>query len=589
MKNARGDIIYIGKAKALKNRVSQYFGSSANHTTKEKKLVGNIETFDYILVDSEFEALVLEASLIKQHRPKYNILLKDDKGYHYIRIDNKGWRKIGVAMQKKDDGATYLGPYTSSFFTRTAVDEVCGIYQLPTCNKVFPRDIKKSRPCLNFFIKKCSAPCTGKISKKEYDQNVDAALEFLTGSRTDILKDLEKDMYAASERMDFELAAKYRDRINAINKVAEKQHVVSQKIKQQDVFALAAVLEKACLNVMRFDDGRLFENEFFFMDNPENLPEARRDLIISYYSMRDQIPPRVSVDGEVEDRELLEELLSEQAKRRVKIVIPERGEQVELVKLCLKNANEKLAQNRGRSDKADLALDELAELLGLSEAPKYIESYDISHTAGTDNVAGMVVFKNGKPYKKAYKRFTIKGFSGQDDYASMAEVLTRRFNEYEKNKGADGFGTLPDLILLDGGEGQVNAVRPVLEKFNLEIPLFGMVKDSKHRTRAIAGGGEGEISIDSKRRAFTLVSTIQEEVHRFSVEYHRKKHKKSTLVTSLTEIEGIGSKKAAALVKHFKSVAAIRKASMEKLCEVKGISEKNAKKIYEFYNGTKND
>ena len=582
MKNKSGGIIYIGKAKKLKNRVSQYFGSHTNHTTKVIRMVENVDDFDYILVDSEFEALVLEASLIKQHRPKYNILLKDDKGYNYIRIDKNGWRKISAVMQKTNDNADYLGPYTSSYYTRQAVEEACSIYMLPTCGKVFPRDCGKSRPCLNFYIKKCCAPCSGKVKHAEYEQNVDAAIKFLTGNKNEILKELEREMLDAAENLEFERAAKLRDRITGINKVTEKQHVVSQKILCQDIFAIAVMLGKACLNVMRFDGGRLYENEFFFMDDPENLESARRELILSYYSMREKIPPVITTDGEVEDRELLEQLLTEQSGRRVHITTPERGEQTKLVALSRKNAEEKLAQSRGRANSDAAALDELAQLLGLPEAPGFIESYDISHTDGADNVAGMIVYKDGKPYKKAYRKFSIKGFTGQDDYASMNEVLTRRFNEYLAHKGEDGFGTLPDLILLDGGIGQVNAVKPVLDAFGLDIPLFGMVKDNKHRTRAIAYGG-GEISIDDKRRAFALIGEIQEEVHRFAVEYHRTKHKKSQIGSSLTEIDGIGEKKAQSLMKFFKTVTAIKNASLDMLSQAPGIGKKDAERIFAYF------
>lgn len=582
MKNKAGEIIYIGKAKKLKNRVSQYFGSHTNHTTKVIKMVGNVNDFDYILVDSEFEALVLEASLIKLHRPKYNILLKDDKGYNYIRIENNGWRKIAAVMQKKDDGAEYLGPYTSSYYTRQAVEEACAIYRLPTCSKIFPRDCGKSRPCLNFYIKKCCAPCSGKVKENEYEKNVGDAIKFLTGSRSDILAEMEKEMNDAAENLEFEKAAVLRDRISGIKKVSEKQHVVSQKVKEQDVFAFAVMLGKACLNVMRFTEGRLYENEFFFMDDPENLPAARAEIIMSYYAIRDNIPPRITVDGETEDSALISELLSKRAGRKVSIVQPERGEQTKLVALSKKNAEEKLAQSRGRADKDSAALDELAEILGLEKAPEYIESYDISHTAGSDNVAGMIVYKNGKPYKKAYKHFAIKGFEGQDDYASMNEVLARRFGEYEKHKGEEGFGTLPDLILLDGSQGQVNAVAPVLESFGIDVPLFGMVKDSKHRTRAIATGGS-EINIDSKRKAFVLLGEIQEEVHRFAVSYHRQKHAKSSIGTSLTEIDGIGEKKAKNLLIKFRSVKAISKAGIAELTSVPGIGEKDALNIIAYF------
>lgn len=587
MKDKSGKIIYIGKAKKLKNRVSQYFGSQNNHPIKVRRMVENVNDFDYIVVSSEFEALVLECSLIKQHTPKYNILLKDDKGYHYIKIAGTDWKNLSSEKQKLDDGAKYLGPYTSSDCVSKSVAEACKIFRLPTCGKIFPKDInKKGRPCLNYYIKNCSAPCTGKISKNEHNDAVDNAVKFITGGNDAMIKELKKQMEEAAENLEYEKAAALRDSIQAIEKTANKQNVVSQKTKEQDVFAVCESLEKVCLAVLRFSDGRLYDSEYFVTNAIDELPVIREKLIADYYSMRYNIPPNIAVDGEIEGIEALTQMLTEKRGRNVRIYIPEKGENASLMKLCSDNAAEKLAQHLGRSGKTVAALDELASLLGLSNPPEYIESYDISHTDGADNVAGMIVFKGGKPFKSAYRRFEIKGFSGQDDYRSMAEVLTRRFNEYEKAKHdnpSEGFGKKPDLILLDGGIGQVNAVRPVLESFGLsDIPLFGMVKDNKHRTRAIAHGG-GEIAINDKRRAFTLVSDIQEEVHRFSVEYHRKKQKKTMTAMTLTEVEGVGTAKARNLLKHFRTLTAVRKATIEELCEVEGISEKIATNIYKHY------
>lgn len=587
MKDKSGKIIYIGKAKKLKNRVSQYFGSQNNHPIKVRRMVENVNDFDFIVVSSEFEALVLECSLIKQHTPKYNILLKDDKGYHYIKIAGTDWKNLSSEKQKLDDGAKYLGPYTSSDCVSKSVAEACKIFRLPVCGKVFPKDInKKGRPCLNYYIKNCSAPCTGKISKNEHNDAVDNAVKFITGGNDAMIKELKKQMEEAAENLEYEKAAALRDSIQAIEKTANKQNVVSQKTKEQDVFAVCESLEKVCLAVLRFSDGRLYDSEYFVTNAIDELPVIREKLIADYYSMRYNIPPNIAVDGEIEGIEALTQMLTEKRGRNVRIYIPEKGENASLMKLCSDNAAEKLAQHLGRSGKTVAALDELASLLGLSNPPEYIESYDISHTDGADNVAGMIVFKGGKPLKSAYRRFEIKGFSGQDDYRSMAEVLTRRFNEYEKAKHdnpSEGFGKKPDLILLDGGIGQVNAVRPVLESFGLtDIPLFGMVKDNKHRTRAIAHGG-GEIAINDKRRAFTLVSDIQEEVHRFSVEYHRKKQKKTMTAMTLTEVEGVGTAKARNLLKHFKTLSAVRGASVDELCEVEGISEKIATNIYKHY------
>lgn len=583
MKNADGEIIYIGKAKALKNRVSQYFGSQNRHPVKVRKMVENVDRFDYIVTGSEFEALVLECSLIKQHSPKYNILLKDDKGYSYIRISDGEYRKISAVFNKKDDGSEYIGPYLSSYSVRQSVDAANKIFKLPQCNKVFPRDFGKSRPCLNYYISQCCGLCTGKIKKSDYDEAVDGAIAFLKGDSRDIIADLRVKMEKAAEELDFEQAAKLRDRINSIERIKEKQKVVYKSVEEQDVFATADIDGSVCLAVLRFSNGRLFDSEHFFFDDPGDKKGMRSDFITSYYSMRDNIPKRVTVDGEVADRELLEQWLSEKKGKKVTVFVPARGEQLEIVNMCRKNAEEKLAIKKGRTGREIAVLDELKDLLGLKKTPEYIESYDISHTAGQDSVAGMIVFKGGKPYRKAYKRFSIKSFDGNDDYRAMNEVLTRRFSEYEKSKDStEGFGKLPDLILLDGGVGQVHAVEPVLREFGLKIPLFGMVKDNRHRTRAISGDG-GEIAINSKRQVFTLVSEIQNEVHRFSVAYHHQKHAKRGLSLSLTEIEGVGEKRASALLKYFKTMTAIKNAEVDELSKVPGITSAVAQNIYDYY------
>ena len=586
MKNKQGTIIYIGKAKSLKNRVSQYFGSQNRHTIKVLKMVSNVNDFDYILTDSEFEALLLECSLIKQHKPKYNILLKDDKGYHYIRISNDPWRKITAEKKKLDDKAEYVGPYTSAFIVKQALDEAQKIFKLPQCSKEFPRDAGKGRPCLNFFIDQCFAPCSGKIKKAEYDEAVNDAIDFLKGGSAKSIKDMEKRMQELSENLEFEKAARLRDRIAAIKKMNEKQKVFANGVKEQDVFALEQSEKNACFAVLRFSQGRLFDTEHFIIEKDEDLPKMRAELIERYYSMRESVPPRIAIDGETQDSTLLSQWLSNKAGRKVTIVVPQKGEQLKLVEMCRKNAQEKLFEKTGRTDKNLQSLTELASLLGLSELPRYIESYDISHTAGSDNVAGMVVFKDGLPYKSAYKRFEIKFAQGGDDCGAMQEVLQRRFARYEEQKETgQGFGKLPDLILLDGGQAQLNAVLKVMEQFSLNIPVFGMVKDNKHKTRAITNGGS-EIEITVKRQAFTLISKIQEEVHRFAIDYHHKKHSKNLRNSTLTNIAGIGQTKANMLMKNFKTISAIKLASIEELALVKGISFTNAKDIYAyFHNG----
>lgn len=586
MKDKTGKIIYIGKAKALKNRVSQYFGSQEKHLTKVRKMVENVEDFDYILTDSEFEALVLECSLIKQNMPKYNILLKDDKGFSYIKI-TRGWRNIYAVLQKDDDGADYLGPYTAGFSVTKAVEQAKKIYKLPTCNKSFPRDIGKDRPCLNYHLGLCCAPCSGKLSLGEYLKNVDGALDFLKFGGKETIRRLTAEMEEASENLEFEKAARLRDTIRSIEKVGSSQKVVSSTYKVQDVFALSVMDGKACFAVLRFEDNRLCDSEHFFTEEGDSLSEMRAELITSYYSMNRSIPPRIEIDGEVEDKENIEKWLSEKRGSNVNIVVPQKGTQARLVEMCKSNAMQKLSEKYRCNDRNREALEELAMLLGLTNIPEYIEAYDISHTGGSDNVAGMVVFKDGRPLKDAYRRFAIKGFVGQDDYGSMAEVLSRRFEEYYKHKEAGatvGFARLPDLILLDGGKGQVNAVIPVLKEYNIQVPLFGMVKNSKHRTSAISTEN-GRIDFNARKKAFTLVTNIQDEVHRYAVAYHRKKHTKSALSATLTQIKGIGEKKAKNLMIKFKTLDAIGKADKETLMSVPGITEANAVEIIKAFKG----
>ena len=572
-------IIYIGKAKALKNRVSQYFGSQEGHTEKVRRMVENVDHFEYIITDTEYEALVLECSLIKQHKPKYNILLKDDKGYHYIKITNEPYPRVVEAKKAENDGAEYFGPYTSSYAVRQSVDEACKIFKIPTCRRSFPRDIGKNRPCLNYSIGLCMAPCRGRLKKEIYDEAIAEVRDFLKGGTNTSIARLTERMNDCAERLEFEKAARLRDRINALKKMSDKQKVIMNSVEEQDVIAIAQGAGGTCFEVFRFKGGRLCDREQFLIDDMMTEPGlCRAEFIKQYYSMRD-VPPRVTVDGETEDSELLEELLSQKRGKKVRITVPQKGEQQKIVEMCRQNAAEYLAQAKGRTGEITAAVDELGRLLGLNSPPEYIESYDISNTMGEDNVAGMVVFENGKPLKSAYRKFKIKTVEGQDDYGSMREVITRRISEYYAHKEeGKGFGRLPDLILLDGGEGHVNAIRPLIEASGLPIALFGMVKDSKHKTRAIAAGGR-EISLTRSRAAFTLVSTIQDEVHRFAITYHHASHGKSVINSTLTQIEGIGSTRAKELLKHFKTINAIYAASVEELCAVKGMNRKAAENI----------
>ncbi len=580
MKDKTGKIIYIGKAKALKNRVTQYFGTGNQHTEKVRKMVENVDDFEYIICDSEFEALILENSLIKQNQPKYNILLKDDKGYFYIKITDDKWKKIETAKQINKNGE-FLGPYNSGFIVKETVDEVRKLFKLPNCNRSFDN---KSKPCLNYHIGLCFAPCKNNISLEEYIDTINSAKEYLkkgeiTNGSIDILR---KKMEIAAENLQFEVAARIRDRINAINKINQKQNVVSVGYKNQDIIATATFEESACVEVLIFRNHRLSDRKHFFIEGFTSKEEIYSEFLQRYYSENIDIPSRVLLDIPTEDFEVIKKWLSEKSGKKVELVNPKQRDGKKLIDMCLTNAAQNLSEKTHRNTKEMTTLNELKNILGLKNLPKYIEAYDISNTAGENNVAGMVVFKDAKPYKKAYKRFKINSFFGQDDYRSMAEVLDRRFTEYYKNENSD-FSVLPDLILLDGAKGQISAVLPILKKHNIEIPIFGMVKDKKHRTRAIATTG-GDIDIKANHSAFTFITNIQDEVHRFAITYQRKLQSKKLLNRELTQINGIGKKKADELLKHFKTISKIRSAQVEDLLKVKGITKINANKIFDFFN-----
>ena len=587
MHNKAGEIIYIGKAKALKNRVSQYFGSEKNHDAKVRRMVSNVDWFEYILCDSEFEALVLESSLIKQNQPKYNILLKDDKGYSYIRVSGGPWPRITEVKKVEDDGAKYIGPYLSSWSIKQTIDSARKIFKLPDCTRKFPQDFGKGRPCLNYYIKQCCAPCRGRVSEAEYNEAFQEALDFIKGGSSTSVKALTAKMEEAAENMEFELAARLRDRIAAINKMKERQKVVASRVEEQDVFALAQGETHTAFEVFRFTGGKLSDRESFLTEGCQPDPEARSEFLRQYYAIRDRVPPVVTIDGPVEDAELVARWLSEKRGKSVKLHVPQRGEQAQLVQMCRQNAAESIARQAGSTGRDASALDELRRLLGLEKVPAYIECYDISNLQGGENVAGMVVFENGRPLKSAYRKFKIQTVTGQDDYGSMREVIRRRFTEYyahQQQGDTQGFGRLPDLVLLDGGKGHVAAVQPVLQEMGVTVPLFGLVKDDKHRTRAIALSG-GEIAIQSNRRAFTLLSTIQDEVHRFAIGYHRQQRKKAAVSSTLTSIPGIGEARAKALLKHFKTVAAIGQADLKELEEAPSMTQPAARRVYQFFHG----
>lgn len=579
MKNNQGEIIYIGKAKALKNRVTQYFGSGNQHTEKVRRMVSNVEDFEYIICDSEFEALILENSLIKQNQPKYNILLKDDKGYFYIKITDEKWKKIETS--KNTDGkGEFIGPYNSGYIVKETADEARKIFKLPDCNRNFD---KPSKPCLNYHIGLCDAPCKGNISLLEYLDNIESAKEFIKKGDTDGISIdlLTEKMNNAAENLQFELAARYRDRIKAIERIKEKQKVVSISYKSQDVIATAFIGEMSCTEILIFRNYRLVDKMHYFLSGFTDKANLYNEFLTQYYSENNDIPSRIVIDCDLENSETLERWLNEKKGHKTEFINPKQGEQLRLIDMCLTNAAENLSEKTERTGKEMSALNELATLLGLNTAPRHIEAYDISNTAGSENVAAMIVFTDGRPNKSLYKRFKIKSFDGQDDYRSMAETLQRRFSEYIKGED-QGFSILPELILLDGAKGQINSVLPVLKSFNLDIPVFGMVKDSKHRTRAIATTG-GDILIKSNKKAFKLVTDIQDEVHRFAISYHRKLQSRNMINSELLEIDGIGENRAKNLLKHFGSMKKLKTASIEELSAVKGMNKISAQTVFDYF------
>ena len=579
MKDKNGKIIYVGKAKALKNRVTSYFRNLASHTPKTLKLVDNIFDFDFIVCPSELDALVLECSLIKLHKPKYNIMLKDDKGYNYIKITRGEYPRISYALSTSDENADYLGPFTSGFTVKQAVEEANSIFMLPTCRKNFPSDFGKERPCLNMHIKKCMGVCRGKISSEEYKKIIDEAIEYLKSGSKASVETLTEEMEKAAEVLEFERAAKLRDRIQAIQRLQHSQKILAYKTEDYDIIGIAQSASLASFAVVKYRGGRLIDKENFFIGEEYDPAEMRRDFLLSYYPDREDIPKEIYIDEEFEDMELVTQLLRDKAGHAVKFVVPQRGGGVEQIVLAKNNASEYLALHTGRTAKEINALEDLRKLLGLEKIPKIIESYDISNFGDTGLVAGMIVYRDGRPFKPGYRRFNIKTVDGQNDYASMQEVLRRRMQRYLD--GDEGFAPLPDLILLDGGKGHIAAVSEVFEEMGIDVPLFGLVKDSRHRTRAIAKSG-GEIEIKSNKSLFNLLTNMQDEVHRFAITFQRVKHKQKTYSLELTEVKGIGEAKAQALLKRFKTTAGLKEATAEQLREAAKISAEKAQELYDF-------
>ncbi len=577
MKNKDSEIIYIGKAKNLRNRVTSYFRENPDHTPKVAAMVSNVYDYDFIVTDSECEALILECSLIKQHQPKYNILLKDDKGYHYIRISKDEYPRITAEKNTKEPGK-YLGPYTSGFVAKEAVNEANRIFMLPTCGKKFPRDFGKGRPCLNFHIKVCMGLCTGKISRDSYNKTITQAVEFIRRGSADSIERMEREMNEAAEKLDFEKAAVLRDRIAAIKKASEKQKIMGINVKSADVIGTAEFCSGIFVSVLMYRDNRLWDKAVFEFGKPDSNEDILSLFMAQFYHGRNDIPGTVLVDHIPEDSALIEELLSHRAGRNIKLHQPQKGQLFELLKLAKNNSAEYAALKNDRTGKEVIALEELAKSLGLEKPPKYIEAYDISNLSSESMVAGMVVFKDGRPLKKAYKHFNIKEQTFQNDYGSMQEVLRRRLSRIGHDDD-EYFNCTPDLILLDGGKGHVNAVQPIIKELGLDIPVFGMVKDNKHRTRAIAAEGS-EIQINSLKAAFSLVTNIQDEVHRFSVRFMHTKHKKKTYKSELTNVKGIGDKKAAKIMLAFKTKDNLKKASVEELASAAGVSAETARELW---------
>ena len=587
IRNKAGEIIYIGKAKRLRTRVSQYFREGVPHDAKVTKMIHNAYEFDVIVTQSEFEALVLECSQIKQHKPKYNILLKDDKGYSYVKVTKEAYPRISAVLQKEDDGAEYIGPYTSSFAVREMAETANNVFRLPRCNKKFPQDIGKGRPCLNAHIGLCMAVCSGKISREMYGEAVDGALHLIRHGQGEILKLLRQRMEEAAEKLDFERAAMLRDQINAIEKVSRGQKVVRSSVDEQDVFALAASATAVCAAILRFREGRLVDKREFLFHDTQDVTAVRNEFLLRYYLEDSEfIPKSIAVDQLPDGWEDLRRLLEETRGSKVQLYVPRRGDTAKLVEMARTNAFERLARESGRYAREQKLLDETAALLGLRQPPQVIESYDISNWGDGTSVAGMVVFEGGKPKKAGYRRFKMQTVFVNDDYASMAETLSRRASEYEKG-GRGQFAVKPDLILLDGGKGQISAVRKALENTSLAaVPLFGMVKDDRHRTRGLITPDGEEIQLSMHKSVFSFITSIQDETHRWANDYRKRLQKGRAYASTLQNVPGVGPATAKALLSHFKTVTAVRQAEYEELCAAKGVSKRAAKAVYDYFRQT---
>ncbi|MBQ6799384.1 MAG: excinuclease ABC subunit UvrC [Oscillospiraceae bacterium] len=562
MMNASGQVIYVGKAKKLRNRVSQYFVDSVSHSPKTRKMVSMIDHFDVIVARTEFEALVLECSLIKRHMPKYNILLKDGKGYPYIRIDLRDeYPVLSMESRAGQDGALYFGPFGGRYLTQHLLDTLRTTFRLPGCSRVFPRDLGKDRPCLNFHMGICDGWCRLCMTSDAYRQRMEQVVLVLQGKHGAVTEQLKTEMEAAAENLEFEKAAELRDRLKSVAALGEKQLVTAGTMADTDVIGYYQNEAKACFTVLHYVGGNLLDKDYVIVA-PSEEEEAVSSLVKQYYLSRRMAPKQILLPEPMEDSELYEELLQQELGRRVHIRVPQRGDNVRLIDIARRNAQEETERVTTKEEKRQGAMNLLRQMLDLPDLSR-MESYDISHTAGSDIVASMVVFENGKPLKSDYKRFKLENMEEQDDYGAMRQVLLRRFGHYLNED--DGFSAKPDLLLIDGGEAHAAVACGVLEELSLSIPVYGMVKDDRHRTRALITADGRELGISATPAVFALIGTVQEETHRFAITYHKTLRSRRLKHSELDSIPGIGEKRKSDLLKHFRSIKAIREAGIEDL------------------------
>ncbi|CAK7060310.1 excinuclease ABC subunit UvrC [Tissierella carlieri] len=604
MKDKNDEIIYVGKAISLKKRVRQYFQSGKNNPPKVNAMVKNISEFEYIIVDNEIEALILEANLIKKHKPKYNILLRDDKQYPYIKVTvNEKYPRVMKTRHISKDGAKYFGPYPSVYAVNDAIEIIRNLYPLRTCNRNLDKDIGKTRPCLNFYIGRCLGPCQGNVDEKKYMDMVNEVLLFLNGKEDKLVDIIENKMKEAAKGLDFEGAAKYRDQINSLNLLHEKQKIVSTtNVVDQDVIGMARGIEEVCIQIFFIRDGKIVGREHFILEDTfeEDRKEILSSFIKQFYIGAAYVPKEIIIEEDIVDIEIISKWLSEKKGAKVNILIPKRGDKVDLMEMVRKNALDMLNQYGDRFLKKarenQKALEELQNIIGISSELNRIEAFDISNISGVESVGSMVVFEKGEPKKSDYRRFRIRTITGSDDYGSMEEILLRRFTRgieerklmTENKIEVKGFSIFPDLIMMDGGKGQVNVAIRVLKDLNINIPVCGLVKDDFHKTRGIIYNNK-EIRLEEDSLGFRLIYKIQEEAHRFAISYHRSLRTKKMFKSELDDIKGIGEKRKVELLKHFESIDKIKKASLEELVEVKGMNRAVAEELYNHFNKEKEE